>query len=275
MGLPGEDLLLCVTCGTHGQQWTSLAKERGKHENQWKQDEVDKRLWSIFTDPKLGIGERACFIQTEHGNVLWDCFAYLGDEAIDFIKSKGGLEAIVISHPHFYTTHLDWAETFDCPVYMHAADREWLNRKDAHGRRVLIEEPTREIVPGVTAIQTGGHFPGSMVLHWEKHLFIADSFVNVPSGFYHKNRPKGTTSYSFMWSDGSTESDTEYDSHEARHHSPDLEGAPAVRVRYHSRSVQRLGGQGDDVKGRVLESMKIQIKHQGFDDHALFSESWP
>lgn len=32
---------------------------------------------------------------------------------------------------------------------------------------------------------------------------------------------------------------------------------------------------GDDVKGRVLESMKIQIKHQGFDDHALFSESWP
>jgi glyoxylase-like metal-dependent hydrolase (beta-lactamase superfamily II) len=35
-------------------------------------------------------------------------------------------------------------------------------------------------VPGVTAIKVGGHFEGSMVLHWEGHLFIADTFVNVP-----------------------------------------------------------------------------------------------
>lgn len=49
-----------------------------------------------------------------------------------------------------------------------------------------------EIVKGVTAIQVGGHFEGSMVLHWDGvgegdekggkggHLFIADTFVNVP-----------------------------------------------------------------------------------------------
>jgi len=40
-------------------------------------------------------------------------------------------------------------------------------------------------VPGVTAIKVGGHFEGSMVLHWDGHLFIADTFVNVPVSFDH------------------------------------------------------------------------------------------
>lgn len=57
-----------------------------------------------------------------------------------------------------------------------------------------------EIVEGVTAVkvsghyvvlmlskftdiwtrQVGGHFPGSLVLHWDKKLFIADSLVTAP-----------------------------------------------------------------------------------------------
>lgn len=37
-----------------------------------------------------------------------------------------------------------------------------------------------KMLPGVTAIKTGGHFPGSLVLHWEKKLFIADTIVTVP-----------------------------------------------------------------------------------------------
>jgi hypothetical protein len=91
----------------------------------------------------------------------------------------------------------------------------------------LLQKQYEEVVPGVTAIKVGGHFEGSLVLHWEGHLFVADSFVNVPvsrfqlscfeevekvekteilililmlqSGFYRKNRPKGTTSFAFMW----------------------------------------------------------------------------
>lgn len=30
-----------------------------------------------------------------------------------------------------------------------------------------------------------------------------------------------------------------------------------------------------DVKGRVLESMKIQTKMQGFSEASIFQESWP
>jgi glyoxylase-like metal-dependent hydrolase (beta-lactamase superfamily II) len=89
------------------------------------------------------------------------------------------LKAIVVSHPHFYTTHLEWAKQFQCPVYLCKADEEWLNRADKDGMRQWVEG-TREIVPGVTAIQAGGHFDGSMVLHWDKKLFIADTMMTVP-----------------------------------------------------------------------------------------------
>jgi glyoxylase-like metal-dependent hydrolase (beta-lactamase superfamily II) len=72
------------------------------------------------------------------------------------------LKAIVVSHPHFYTTHLEWAKQFQCPVYLCKADEEWLNRADKDSMRQWVEG-TREIVSGVTAIQAGGHFDGSMV----------------------------------------------------------------------------------------------------------------
>jgi hypothetical protein len=36
-----------------GQAWTSLKAEAGKHETKWKQDEHDKRIWSIWTEPKV------------------------------------------------------------------------------------------------------------------------------------------------------------------------------------------------------------------------------
>jgi len=36
-----------------GQAWTSLKAEAGKHETKWKQDEQDKRVWSIWAEPKV------------------------------------------------------------------------------------------------------------------------------------------------------------------------------------------------------------------------------
>lgn len=81
---------------------------------------------STSTRKQLGIGERAILLQTDAGNVMWDMVAWIDDGTVDFIKSKGGLEAIVISHPHFYTTHLEWARIFGCPIYLCEADKEWL-----------------------------------------------------------------------------------------------------------------------------------------------------
>lgn len=89
-----------------------------------------------------------------------------------------------MSHPHFYTTYREWASRFECPVYLSSDDREWLCRKpsDADPMR-YIEGPvgsSREILKGVTVIKAGGHFPGSLVLHWDRQLFIADTIGTVP-----------------------------------------------------------------------------------------------
>jgi glyoxylase-like metal-dependent hydrolase (beta-lactamase superfamily II) len=180
-----------------GQTWTSLNKEQRLQKNTFEADPHDARIHYITTKPltpselppglsdatttrkQLGIGQRAILLQTDAGNVLWDLVAFLDDATVDFVKAKGGLKAIVISHPHFYGTHLEWARVFECPVYTSAADAEWLMREDTAGRRTLLEK-TQEIVPGVTAVQAGGHFDGSMVLHWNKKLFIADTMMSVP-----------------------------------------------------------------------------------------------
>ncbi|KAF2146811.1 uncharacterized protein K452DRAFT_218692 [Aplosporella prunicola CBS 121167] len=288
-----EDLLICKTCATQfdapasnplpncricddprqyvpssGQQWSSLRELRGKYENKWKEDPDLKGVWSIWTEPKFGIGQRAFLIETPEGNVLWDLIAFLDQPTIDFINSKGGLKAIVISHPHYYTTHPEWARTFNCPVYISAEDEEWVNRAaSATAPRRLITEPTLDVVPGVTAIKTGGHFPGSLVLLWKKELFIADSIVTVPSGLYFKDRPPGTTSYTFMWS------------------IPNMIPLPPSEVMKMWKAIAPyefeathgaflgMDVRRPDAKKAVLESMKIQVKFEGHENHAILNET--
>ena len=96
------------------------------------------------------------------------------------INSLGGIDAIVISHPHYYTTHVEWARKFNCPVYLSIEDSKWLERTDVQDIRKMIHGAAETILEGVTAVTTGGHFDGSLVLHWGDKLFIADSLVTVP-----------------------------------------------------------------------------------------------
>lgn len=197
-----------------GQTWTSLHACSATQKNAFETDALDPRIHYLTTSPvnpaslppnlshsattrkPLGIGQRAILLQTENGNILWDLIAFLDEATVDFIREKGGLKAIVISHPHFYTTHLEWANIFACPVYMCGDDEEWLCREDRNGARKLIKGVT-EILPGVTAIQAGGHFDGSMFLHWEKKLFLADTIMSAPvRGVYALFLPSFLPSYS-------------------------------------------------------------------------------
>jgi len=118
----------------------------------------------IETTPHFAIGQRALLLRTAAGNVLWDCLALLDDATIALVRALGGLEAIAISHPHYYTTCQDWARAFDCPVHLHAADREWVQRPDAAVR--FWDGETLVVGDGVTLVRLGGHFPGGTVLHW-------------------------------------------------------------------------------------------------------------
>lgn len=145
-----------------GQRWTTLEELRAGHRNAFQRLAPD--LYSIGTVPEFAIGQRALLLRTPDGNVLWDCLALLDDATIDVVRAFGGLRAIAISHPHFFTTMVEWAHAFDCPIVLHAAHREHVVRPDASIQYWDGERHT--LLPGLTLVCLGGHFTGSTVLHW-------------------------------------------------------------------------------------------------------------
>lgn len=145
-----------------GQQWTTLADLKRTHRNAWRRHEPG--VFSIRSVPAFAIDQRAFLVRTGRGNVLWDCIALLDDATFDLIEGLGGLRAIAISHPHYYTTMAEWANAFGVPVYLHADDRTWVQRSDPW--LLFWEGETRELGEGVTLIRGGGHFEGATVMHW-------------------------------------------------------------------------------------------------------------
>jgi hypothetical protein len=180
------DAFICITCGTQfspsekapgacpicdeerqfvpptGQAWTTLAKLTQTHMATFR-DEAG--MLGVSTSPSFGIGQRALLVRSGEGNVLWDCISLINDTIVELINGLGGLTAIAISHPHYYTTMVEWSRAFGgIPVYLNAADQKWIMRPDPCLK--LWEGDTNEIAPGMTLIRTGGHFDGGTVMHW-------------------------------------------------------------------------------------------------------------
>ena len=148
-----------------GQSWTTLDQLAVRHLNAFRQHEPG--LIGIGTQPSFAIGQRAILIRTPHGNVLWDCIAMLDAATVSQIGALGGLAAIAISHPHFYTTMAEWSRAFgDVPIHLHAADRAWVMRPTPAVQ--FWDGETLALLPDVTLIRCGGHFPGAACLHWAK-----------------------------------------------------------------------------------------------------------
>ncbi len=146
-----------------GQQWTTMSELSKAHENTFTQEAPG--LVSIHTEPDFAIAQRALLVKTAKGNVLWDCISLLDDRTIETIRSHGELTAIALSHPHYYSAIVEWSQAFDgIPVYLHAADRQWIMRPDP--QIVLWQGNTLEIGDGLTLINCSGHFDGASVLHW-------------------------------------------------------------------------------------------------------------
>lgn len=183
----GLQSYICVTCGTqypemaalpercpicederqyigaNGQEWTTLAKMGEQYRNAVRQHE--EKLWGIGTEPKFAIGQRALLLQTKDGNILWDCISLLDEETIAAVKKLGGISAIAISHPHYYSSMIEWSRAFgNVPIYLHESERPWVQRPDRVVQFWSGEQ--KEIGDGLTLIRTGGHFEGYQVLHW-------------------------------------------------------------------------------------------------------------
>jgi len=79
---------------------------------------------------------------------------------------------------------VEWSQAFGgAPIYIPEADREWVQRADP---TIVTWRGTRELAPGVTLVQCGGHFDGSAVLHWAAGasgrgtLLVGDTITVVP-----------------------------------------------------------------------------------------------
>ncbi len=209
-------LFICVTCGTQypesdvppaacpicedarqftpptGQAWTTAERMRQTHWNAFRRYEPG--LFGIGTFPHFAIGQRALLLQTPAGNVLWDCVSLLDDATVEIVRALGGLAAIAVSHPHFYTAMVDWAHAFGAPVHLHAADRDWVMRPDKALQ--FWEGESKDLLPGITLIRAGGHFPGGTVLHWKAGAGGRGALLSSDMAQVARDR-KGV---SFLWS---------------------------------------------------------------------------
>lgn len=88
-------------------------------------------LYEIGTQHGLAIGQRSLLTQAQSGNVLWDCTCLVDCRIKNEVNALGGISAIAISHPHFYSTMVEWSLAFGLiPIYLHVADRQWVMRPD-------------------------------------------------------------------------------------------------------------------------------------------------
>lgn len=177
---------ICVTCGVQypptpkpparciicdeprqwvppeGQQWTTPAALAEEHTN--RIEEAEPNLFAIYTEPHFGIGQRALLVRTPEGNVLWDCVTLLNEATRERITELGGIAAIAVCHPHYYSAMAPWAAAFDCPIYIHETNARWVVEPTERLR--VFDTETVALPGGTTLIRTGGHFAGSTVLHW-------------------------------------------------------------------------------------------------------------
>ena len=178
---------ICITCGTQygetagpparcpicederqyvgndGQQWTTLDVLRAGRRCEIRRE--GDAVIGIGIEPSFAIGQRALLVETPGANVLWDCVSLVDDAALAAIRERGGVRAIAISHPHYYTAMVEWSRALGgVSVFLHVADREHVMRPDPCIE--FWDGATREIAEGLTLIRCGGHFAGGAVLHW-------------------------------------------------------------------------------------------------------------
>lgn len=150
-----------------GQDWLTLDALARTH-RLTIEDEAE-RITGIGMAPAFAINQRALLLRAPAGNVLWDCVSLVTDQAIAAIEERGGLSAIAISHPHYYSSMVAWSDAFGgVPIHLHADDRQWVQRSSP-----AIDHWTGDtlaIAPDMTLIRCGGHFPGGTVLHWRSAL---------------------------------------------------------------------------------------------------------
>jgi hypothetical protein len=144
-----------------GQRWLTRDELAKAHKGVWRDD---LGVTGIGLEPSFAIGQRALLLREHDGCVMWDCIPIATREAVEHVRSLGGLKAIAVSHPHFYGAVADWSEAFGgAPIYLHADDRRWITRP--HPAIVAWTGDSHSVSGDLTLWRAGGHFAGATILH--------------------------------------------------------------------------------------------------------------
>jgi len=165
-----ERVEVCAICAddrqwvpAEGQQWATLA-ELATAGHAVRLRELEPDLFGVTVDPPVGIGQQAHLVRTPAGSLLWDPNGYLDADGVRRIRELGDVAAIATSHPHMFGVQVEWSRALgDPPVLVSEADLGWVARADA---AIRPWSGRAEVLPGVTLVQLGGHFPGSAVVLW-------------------------------------------------------------------------------------------------------------
>jgi glyoxylase-like metal-dependent hydrolase (beta-lactamase superfamily II) len=174
--------------GHDGQRWTTLDELCQTHAA--KIEEVEPGLVGFGIEPRFAIGQRALLVE----NVLWDCIPLVDEAIATEVEARGGIETVTISHPHYYSCMVEWAERFDARIVVHEADQSWVMRPSERidfwsGDRLVLS-------PALELHRIGGHFPGGTVCLWRegdggRGALLSGDIVQVVSD---------SEWVSFMWS---------------------------------------------------------------------------
>jgi hypothetical protein len=150
--------------GWGGQTWATPDALAARHAIRIA-DEAG--VMTLELTPGFAINQRAFRIPDPHAPVLWECLSLVTDEAVAALRAAGGIAAIAISHPHFYSAMAAWSEALGgVPIYLHEADRAWVQHASPNlrfwsGDRLAVSDD-------VELVHLPGHFAGSAGLWWKR-----------------------------------------------------------------------------------------------------------
>jgi hypothetical protein len=187
-----EAVGVCAICADErqwvpadGQAWATL-EELARSGRRVQLSELEPDLFGVTVEPKVGIGQQTHLVRTPTGNLLWDPVGYVDEDAAAQVLELGAVTAIAASHPHMFGVQVEWSRALGgVPVLVSEADAEWVQRPDP---AITTWSRRRELAPGLTLHQIGGHFPGSSVVHWTAGaggkgvLFVSDTVHANPDG---------------------------------------------------------------------------------------------
>ena len=188
-----EPPAVCVICTDDrqyvewsGQRWITHDELAGDHT---VRIELDGDLLGVGVAPAFAIPQRALHLQTDAGNILWDCTSLVTPAAVAALADRGGVDLIAISHPHFYSSMVEWSDALGgVPILLHAADRDWVQRTSPNVQHWSGD--VHRLSATVALHHLPGHFPGSSALHWSaapggRRALLAGDSVHVAQNRQH------------------------------------------------------------------------------------------